>query len=535
MGGAYYNEFDPGAAAWLRELIKRGLIADGVVDERSILDIQPDDLRGFTQVHFFAGIGGWSYALRLAGWPDDQPVWTGSPPCQPFSPAGRQKGKDDDRHLAPKFASLVGACRPGVLFGEQVASAAVFGKIAKPTRKNFAEPPEWTWLDDLCDRLEAARYAVGTVDLPAAGVGAPHIRQRTFFGAVRLADAGGEHLWGGSGQGTGAAGAAEGGAWQRQRGGADDCAGSADDRLADASADGSQGRLSGRQDAGREAIDGSAGCDSADRRSSPTDGFWRDADWLYCRDELWRPVIASFIEVAYGLSDRMVLCCDSISASKGGQKEEVNGPTADTSPAKALPILRGADGETEVWQPSGGSGGVWSQGLLRSSVYVESDGEGSLPEREPQSAESRAEGKDILRELRGGGEASRPSQGRKPFQQRPVELADLVPKLPSEIALAKLHGRRFAAQKLRALQSAVSEAGAVCDTPEQAASAWASLSQENQNWLRMGFADTFVEVSFNPLSRNEPARVTRLRGYGNAIVPQAAAVFIKSMMDIISP
>jgi hypothetical protein len=57
---AYYNEIDSFAAAWLRELIKAGLIADGEVDERSIADVRPDDLRGFTQCHFFAGIGGWS-------------------------------------------------------------------------------------------------------------------------------------------------------------------------------------------------------------------------------------------------------------------------------------------------------------------------------------------------------------------------------------------------------------------------------------------------------------------------------------------
>lgn len=87
----YYNEFDPFAAAWLRELIKEKLIPQGDVDERSITEIQPDDLRGYTQCHFFAGIGGWSLALQLAGWPSDRPVWTGSCPCQPFSSAGRQE------------------------------------------------------------------------------------------------------------------------------------------------------------------------------------------------------------------------------------------------------------------------------------------------------------------------------------------------------------------------------------------------------------------------------------------------------------
>lgn len=194
-GDAYYNEFDEGAAAWLRELMRANLIAPGVIDIRSILAVQPLDLIGFTQCHFFAGIGGWSYALRLAGWPDDRPVWTGSPPCQPFSVAGQDKGKDDDRHLAPHFINLVRAARPAVLFGEQVASAAVFGRVAGKAKRGPAKPPEWAWLDDLSDRLEAAHYAVGASDIPAAGVGAPHIRQRTFFGAydLRSAASGLEH------------------------------------------------------------------------------------------------------------------------------------------------------------------------------------------------------------------------------------------------------------------------------------------------------------------------------------------------------
>lgn len=124
---AYYSEFDPYAAQWLRNLIEEGLIAPGDVDERDIRDVQPDDLKGYTQVHLFAGIGGWSAALRLAGWPDSRPVWTGSPPCQPWSAAGKQLGFHDERHLWPVFFDLIRGCNPPVVFGEQVANGIAVG------------------------------------------------------------------------------------------------------------------------------------------------------------------------------------------------------------------------------------------------------------------------------------------------------------------------------------------------------------------------------------------------------------------------
>lgn len=54
----YYNENDHGAAEWLRHLIRDGLIAHGDVDERSIIDVKGQDLKGYDQCHFFAGGGG---------------------------------------------------------------------------------------------------------------------------------------------------------------------------------------------------------------------------------------------------------------------------------------------------------------------------------------------------------------------------------------------------------------------------------------------------------------------------------------------
>lgn len=169
MSLAYYNEHDSHAAAWLRNLIAAGHIAPGVVDERDIRDIRPEELIGFTQCHFFAGIGIWSHALRRAGWPDDRPIWTGSCPCQPFSAAGRSAGFDDERHLWPHWHWLVSQCRPAVVVGEQVASKDGLG-----------------WLDLVSADMEGTGYAFGASDLCAAGFQQAHLRQRLYF--VGLAD-----------------------------------------------------------------------------------------------------------------------------------------------------------------------------------------------------------------------------------------------------------------------------------------------------------------------------------------------------------
>lgn len=164
----YYNEIDPYAAQWLRNLILAGLIPHGEVDERSIAYVSAADLAGFRQCHFFAGIGGWALAARLAGWPDDRQLWTGSPPCQPFSRAGKQRGADDARHLWPHLFRLISAVRPDVVMGEQVAAAVGKG-----------------WLDGVFDDLEGVNYACGAAVVPACAVNAPHRRDRLWFVAER--------------------------------------------------------------------------------------------------------------------------------------------------------------------------------------------------------------------------------------------------------------------------------------------------------------------------------------------------------------
>jgi len=311
MSRAYYNEFDSSTAAWLRELIRIGAIADGDVDERSIEDVLPSDLRGYTQCHFFAGIGGWSYALRLAGWPDDRPVWSGSCPCQPFSAAGKGAAFDDERHLWPAFHHLIKECGPAIVFGEQVA-----GKDADP------------WIDLVQADMEALGYAFGAVQFPSASIGAPHIRDRMYWGGFHQSRAaGGMGFASGAGlEGLGRGHQATGG-----RGGAVRPTSEAGEFGGLANYNGNGRDQTGQclSETGNDGIVGNGATGWADNAISigrgarrnddtqhdrkqfdatsnigmpgPTNGFWRDADWLFCRDGKWRPVERGTFPLVDGL------------------------------------------------------------------------------------------------------------------------------------------------------------------------------------------------------------------------------------------
>jgi DNA (cytosine-5)-methyltransferase 1 len=282
----------------------------------------PSDLKGFTQCHFFAGIGVWSLALRLSGWPDDRPIWTGSCPCQPFSAAGKGDGFDDERHLWPAFHWLVRCAKSAAipLIGEQVAS--------KDGR---------AWFDLVSSDMEGLDHACGAVDTCAAGLGAPFIGQRLYWlASSRL------------GQTGIAAGQRDAGAFLGTQDGIDGARigqhGSDSQRYSDAVdvgrlaashsgqrdgwAEPTRGNHSGGSDAGWPQGDGGVTtCDESRGLAPATSGqtrhgylqsskqhgliaqddrdscdggiplhpvdYWRDADWLLCRDpdgSRFRPV-----------------------------------------------------------------------------------------------------------------------------------------------------------------------------------------------------------------------------------------------------
>lgn len=290
---AYYNEIDPNAAAWLRELIAGGHIAPGVVDTTDIRDVNPDDLRHFTQCHFFAGIGGWSLALRRAGWPDDRPVWTGSCPCQPFSAAGRKGGVADERHLWPHWHYLISQCRPVEVFGEQVASKDGLGwlDLVSSDMEGHAGhgdgAPGWPVA---AGPTAQAGGAGGVADLALGG------RREECADAGRV-DAGGraQAVAAGSGVGSGDQRVEHANGGERGQAGGLQCGGQ----------HGLQPQDGGPMRQGSGRLGHNAGPDMD--RPGPTNGFWGAADWLGCRDGKWRPVEPGTFPLAHGVSGRVGL------------------------------------------------------------------------------------------------------------------------------------------------------------------------------------------------------------------------------------
>lgn len=487
---AYYNEHEPYAAAWLRNLIAAGHIAPGDVDERSILDVRPSDLDGYAQCHFFAGIGVWSYALRLAGWPDERPVWTGSPPCQPLSSAGLRRGHADERHLWPALHGLIAERRPAAFLGEQVAS------------QDGRE-----WFAAVRADLEHLGYACGAADLAAAGVSAPHIRQRLFF----VADAGGDrshprcrH----DGEMRGIPEAER----QSEHSSTLPRRGRAARVVADAAGERPQGRgPRGRSRPGHEgaaAERGGAACglgntDAAGRnRRAKRDeraqagqhaplgadalrsGPWATADWLPCRDGKARPVEPIAQSLADGSTESLGPVRSDIVAAIA---EEIlsHACACKAEPGEALHDLWRALATEAICERSGRLRGVHEAPVLLAFLRQLADEGWALAQSFPRAGSEASAG--FVRSLRGNDPASGAPCRRGLAEQRPVQHPDLVRVLSSVLA-------------------------------RHAQAAWGEAFDAHA-------ARTF------PLAHGVPSRVGRLRAYGNAIVAPLAAEFIGAYLD----
>lgn len=249
-----YNEIELYAAQWLRNLIDARELPLGHVEEKSITDLSPSELQNYTQVHLFAGIGGWPLALKLAGWPENLPVWTGSCPCQPFSVAGKKKGNKDERHLWPEMFRLIKECKPPVIFGEQVAS-----------------PDGIDWMQAVQNDLEESGYEVGKLDLCAAGIGSPQIRQRIFWVAIS------KHL---RCRGRGKKNGANKRIYQTE-----------------AERHCPSGGLEIAKHSGRKTRDK----DQSWPGTAVSSGCWYSLEWLLCRDNKIRPTQPGLFPLAHGL------------------------------------------------------------------------------------------------------------------------------------------------------------------------------------------------------------------------------------------
>lgn len=168
---AYYNEIDPYCCRVLRKQIAAGNLPAGDVDERDIRDVRTSDLAGYGAVHLFAGIGGIPLGLRMGGMADDFPIITGGFPCQDISNAGKRAGIDGARSgLWSEYARIVRDVRPAYVLVENVA--ALLGRGISRVLGDLAEigyDAEWHCI-------------------PAAAVGAPHIRDRVFILAYSQCD-----------------------------------------------------------------------------------------------------------------------------------------------------------------------------------------------------------------------------------------------------------------------------------------------------------------------------------------------------------
>jgi len=170
--------------------------------------------------------------------------------------------------------------------------------------------------------------------------------------------------------------------------------------------------------------------------------------------------------------------------------------------------------------------------VLQQGMHGKRTNEREMREPEPQPDEGKSRSEDVLRGLRESRKTSRSPQGSQSEEQCTIELDDVVHLLSRSRTLAEFHGDRGTSEALQILRETINEKRVMPHAPIQIEEVWASISEEEKDRLRVGFdASRWELVVPFPLAHGAPARVGRLRGYGNAINAEVAATFIEAVME----
>jgi len=269
------------------------------------------------------------------------------------------------------------------------------------------------------------------------------------------------------------------------------------------------------------AIPDSSGCEPG---TGPTNGFWAAADWLFCKDDKWRPVEPIHVKMANGSTFGLGRTSPSTQADDESEEDA----------ATRMQALLDTFGEEVVRREAGRLWSVHEEALLRPFLHGRLDGgtnESAVGEEQPSSISEGGGGE--MRNLRTERQPTgSPSPGRESDEQRPIELEDIVRVLSCSITLAELYGRRSDQEALRLLREAICAEGDVQHTLVQVEAVWASLGQDAKDRIGLGFdASRWELVVPTPLITGAGSRTGRLKGYGNAINKEVATAFIKAVMQ----
>jgi len=157
-----YTDKEPYCCAVLRARVADGGLPPGDVWERDVKTIKPAELKPYTHVHLFAGVGAIALGFAMADWPLNENIWTAGFPCQPVSINGKGAAQEDERWLWPEVARLVDGARPKRLLLENVTGLLARG------------------LGIVLGDLARIRYDAEWDSIPAAAIGSPHLRERVF-------------------------------------------------------------------------------------------------------------------------------------------------------------------------------------------------------------------------------------------------------------------------------------------------------------------------------------------------------------------